>query len=104
MTPSPIPDFERGVEAALFAATEPLSPVELSQRVGQGDVRGALDAIVQRHAGSGIELVERGGRWHFRPISRICCGANARSRAACRARRWRCWRSSPITNPSAGRR
>ena len=65
MTAAPIPDFERGVEAALFAATEPLSVADLQSRVGEGDVRGAIAAIVQRHAGGGIELVERGGRWHF---------------------------------------
>jgi segregation and condensation protein B len=29
------------------------------------DVDDALSAIAARHAGHGIELVERGGRWHF---------------------------------------
>jgi segregation and condensation protein B len=73
MSASPIPDFERGVEAALFAAGEPLSVDDLKAHVGGGeaggegggDVRAALSAIAHRHAGSGIELVERGGRWHF---------------------------------------
>lgn len=60
-----IPDFERGVEATLFASAQPLSPAEIEAHVGAGDVRGALTAIAARHAGSGIELVERGGRWHF---------------------------------------
>jgi segregation and condensation protein B len=60
-----MPDFQRGVEAALFAATAPLSIAELQARVGDGDVRAAVAAIAARHAGSGIELVERGGRWHF---------------------------------------
>ncbi len=65
MTPHPIPDFERGVEATLFAATQPLSVAEIAAYVGEGDIRAALAAIAARHAGTGIELVERGGRWHF---------------------------------------
>lgn len=60
-----IDDFERGVEAALFASDAPLSLADITAYVGDGDVRGALSAIVARHAGTGIELVERGGRWHF---------------------------------------
>jgi segregation and condensation protein B len=62
MIATPIPDYERGVEAAVFAATEPLTLADIAAYVGEGDVRGALTAIA---AGSGIELVERGGRWHF---------------------------------------
>lgn len=58
-------DFERGVEAALFASAHPLTPGELAAYVGNGDVVAALVAIQARHAGTGIELVERGGRWHF---------------------------------------
>lgn len=65
MTDAPIPDFERGVEATLFAATEPMTAADIADYVGEGDVRAALAAIADRHAGSGIELVERGGRWHF---------------------------------------
>ena len=60
-----IDDFERGVEAALFASDAPLSLADITAYVGDGDVRGALSAIAARHAGTGIELVERGGRWHF---------------------------------------
>lgn len=65
VTPQPTPDFERGVEAALFAATEPLTPADLASYVGNGDIKSALHSIAARHAGTGIELVERGGRWHF---------------------------------------
>lgn len=61
----PIPDFERGVEATIFASAEPLTLAEIAAHVGEGEVRAALAAIAQRHAGGGIELVERGGRWHF---------------------------------------
>jgi segregation and condensation protein B len=65
MSGEPIPDFERGVEAAIFAATEPMSVQDIAAYVGEGDVKLALLAIQARHGGSGIELVERGGRWHF---------------------------------------
>ena len=65
MSSEPIADFERGVEAALFAATQPLSIAEIAAYVGTGDVTAALCAIAKRHAGSGIELVEFGKRWHF---------------------------------------
>ena len=61
----PVPDFERGVEAALFAATSPLAVADIAAYVGDGDIKSALAAIVARHAGTGIELVERGGHWHF---------------------------------------
>jgi segregation and condensation protein B len=61
----PIPDFERGVEATIFASDDPLSVDQITAHVGDGDVRAALSAISARHAGGGIELVERGGRWHF---------------------------------------
>lgn len=65
MTDQPVSDFERGVEATLFASAEPLSIDRLAAYVGEGDIRSALSAIRDRHAGTGIELVERGGRWHF---------------------------------------
>lgn len=61
----PVPDYERGVEAAVFASAEPLTVADIAAHVGEGDVRAALAAIAARHAGTGIELVERGGRWHF---------------------------------------
>lgn len=62
-------DFGRAVEAAVFAAETPLTPTEIAAFVGAGenggDVTAALAAIADRHAGQGIALVERGGRWHF---------------------------------------
>ena len=56
---------QRAVEALLFASEVPLTREEIARRIGISDVTGALAAIVERHAGHGIELVERGGRWHF---------------------------------------
>jgi segregation and condensation protein B len=54
------------VEAALFAAETPMTPAALSACVDAGaDVAAALARLRQDYAGRGINLVERGGRWHF---------------------------------------
>lgn len=59
-------DLSRALEAALFASTEPLSPAQLRQIVGEGpDLPAALHRLAGEYAGRGINLVERGGRWHF---------------------------------------
>lgn len=56
----------RAVEAALFAAEKPQSPADLAAHIGTDvDIPGALEALRGDYAGRGIELVERGGRWHF---------------------------------------
>jgi segregation and condensation protein B len=65
MTNAPDDDV-RAVEAALFAASEPLSVAEIAAHAGaDADVRGALALLQSHYAGRGINLVERGGRWHF---------------------------------------
>jgi len=58
-------EFVRAVEAALFASATPLSPEELAEYAGDGDVAAALEQLAEHYAGRGLELVERGGRWHF---------------------------------------
>ncbi|HEX7877662.1 MAG TPA: SMC-Scp complex subunit ScpB [Sphingobium sp.] len=59
-------DFLRAVEAALFVAENPLTPGELRLHVGEaGDLPAALAALADHYAGRGVNLVERGGRWHF---------------------------------------
>ena len=59
-------DFMRAVEAALFVAEHPLTAAELRQHVGEaGDLSAALAMLSDHYAGRGINLVERGGRWHF---------------------------------------
>ncbi len=58
-------EFIRSVEAAIFASAEPLSPEDIAAYAGEGDVAAALTDLAERYAGHGIELVERGGRWHF---------------------------------------
>jgi segregation and condensation protein B len=59
-------DFARAIEAALFAAEGPMTIAELASVVGEsGDIAGSLATLAGQYAGRGIELVERGGRWHF---------------------------------------
>lgn len=55
----------RALEAALFAAEGPMSPSELMNVIGADHLSDALPRLAQLYAGRGIELVERGGRWHF---------------------------------------
>jgi segregation and condensation protein B len=58
-------EFTRAVEATLFAAATPMSVEEIGEHAGDGDVATALGELVRHYAGRGVELVERGGRWHF---------------------------------------
>lgn len=58
-------DLVRAVEAALFAAEEPMTVEALSAHLGQADVRPALSELQRHYQGRGIHLVERGKRWHF---------------------------------------
>ena len=55
----------RAVEALLFAATEPLTVDSIRAYVADCDVPAALAQLARDYAGRGVELVERGGRWHF---------------------------------------
>ena len=62
----PADDLSRAVEACLFAASEPMTPAEITAYVGvDADVKRALNDLLDRYSGRGINLVERGGRWHF---------------------------------------
>ncbi|HXH00401.1 MAG TPA: SMC-Scp complex subunit ScpB [Sphingomicrobium sp.] len=58
-------EFDRSVEAALFASASPLSAADIAAYTGEGDVEAALRNLAERYAGHGVELVERGGRWQF---------------------------------------
>ena len=58
-------DLVRAVEATLFAAEEPMSAEAISTHLGGADVRDALKALAADYAGRGVQLVERGKRWHF---------------------------------------
>ena len=57
---------ERGIEALLFAAAEPLSDVDLAKRLPEGaDIQAGIAALRGRYAGRGVELVCVANRWRF---------------------------------------
>ena len=58
-------DLARAVEATLFAAEQPMTADAISSHLNGAPVRVALAALVEDYAGRGVQLVERGGRWHF---------------------------------------
>jgi segregation and condensation protein B len=58
-------EFTRSVEATLFASATPLTVEELVEHVGEGNIEIALGDLAAHYEGRGIQLVERGGRWHF---------------------------------------
>ena len=60
-----IDELVRAVEATLFASAEPLTAADIAEHVGEGDIEGALAELSRHYEGRGVELVERGGRWHF---------------------------------------
>jgi segregation and condensation protein B len=62
---SPPDDLVRGVEAALFAAEEPMTAEALSAHLGGADVRDALRELEEHYQTRGVRLVERGRRWQF---------------------------------------
>ena len=58
----------RAVEAALFAAEEPMTAEAIAGFLGDaavGDVRAALRQLAEDYGPRGIQLVERAKRWHF---------------------------------------
>ena len=50
-------DLVRGVEAALFAAEEPLTAEQLSAHLGGADVREALGELEAHYRERGVRLV-----------------------------------------------
>jgi len=58
-------EFARAVEATIFASAEPMTVEDIQSHAGEGDVEAALETLAEIYTGRGIELVERGGRWHF---------------------------------------
>lgn len=58
----------RAVEAALFAAEDPLDVAALAELLGDAEpaeVSRALAGLAGDYRERGVQLVERGGRWHF---------------------------------------
>jgi segregation and condensation protein B len=60
-----ISELVRAIEATLFASAMPLNADDIAEHVGEGDIEAALGELAQHYEGRGIDLVERGGRWHF---------------------------------------
>ncbi|HEX4848172.1 MAG TPA: SMC-Scp complex subunit ScpB, partial [Novosphingobium sp.] len=52
-------------EATLFAAEEPMSAEAISVHLGGANVKEALAELQALYAERGVQLVERGKRWHF---------------------------------------
>ena len=66
MSGAAVGDDVRSVEATLFASDTPMTAAEIADYVGPDvDVPEALAILGEHYAGRGIELVERGKRWHF---------------------------------------
>ena len=61
----PMDDLTRAVEAALFAAEEPMSAESLSAHLAGADVADALRELEAQYRQRGVRLVERGGCWQF---------------------------------------
>jgi segregation and condensation protein B len=58
----------RAVEAALFASEAPLDAGTLAELLGgadRGEVERVLGTLAEDYRDRGVQLVERGGRWHF---------------------------------------
>ncbi len=63
-------DTERMIEALLFAAAEPLSVSDLAGRLPEGaDIGAGLEALKDRYAARGVELVCVAGAWRFQTAS-----------------------------------
>jgi segregation and condensation protein B len=59
-------DLARAVEAALFASENPLGETELGNIIASdASLRPVIEQVAASYASRGINLVERGGRWHF---------------------------------------
>lgn len=61
-------EIERGLEATLFAAEEPLTVDQIAAHLGDLEkslIRDALKALQAHYDNRGVQLVERGKRWHF---------------------------------------
>lgn len=59
---------QRAVEATLFASETPMSIDAIASHLGDadpGEIRDALAVLEQHYGGRGIQLVERGRKWHF---------------------------------------
>ena len=58
-------ELVRAVEATLFAAEEPMSAEAISTHLGGANIKEALAQLEEQYRERGVQLVERGKRWHF---------------------------------------
>ena len=60
-------DRIRAIEAIIFAADLPVTAADIARRLGidDDDLSATLAALADHYADRGMNLVERGGRWHF---------------------------------------
>ncbi len=59
-------EYLRIAEAALFAAEKPLTRDNIAEFLPEGvPVQPLLDTLAESYAPRGVNLVERGGKWHF---------------------------------------
>ena len=100
-------ELMRAIEATLFASADAADGRRDRRacRRGRGRDRARpARGSIMRAAASSWSSAAAAGTSRLRRTLRICCAAPARSRAGCRARRPRRWRSSPITSRSAAPR
>lgn len=63
----PLPELERMVEAILFASSEPLTRPQIEERLPHGsDAAAAIESVLKRYQGRGVNLVRIGPAWAFR--------------------------------------
>ena len=101
LDPQARPEELRLLEALLFASAEPLDQAALAKRMPDGvDVKAALAQLQADYASRGVNLVRVANKWTFRTAGDLSWLMTRRAprRGGCRARRSRCWRSSPITS------
>jgi segregation and condensation protein B len=58
-------DLVRAVEATLLASEAPMSAEAISVHLGGAEVKAALAQLEEHYRDRGVQLVERGKRWHF---------------------------------------
>jgi len=61
-------EIQRSLEATLFASEEPMTVDQLAKHLGgleNASVREGLKALAEQYDKRGVQLVERGKRWHF---------------------------------------
>ncbi|MCE1236560.1 MAG: SMC-Scp complex subunit ScpB [Hyphomicrobiales bacterium] len=60
-------EAQRLVEAAIFAAAEPIEEAALAELIGPGvDLSALLDRLVEDYRGRGVEPIRVAGKWLFR--------------------------------------